>query len=401
LASTNALASVRDESQKPFSDLVERTIGDAAPGFAMAIVGSENTVEATRGWAVSPEADLAGAPMTADTRIHVASCSKPITSIALFHVLDERGLDETATLGALLPDRKLHGDIAVLTLAELLTHRSGLVSQASLDDLLQTSPVPPAQRSRQYDNVNFTLLRLVIEGLTGEAYEDRVRRTVLAPAGVTSGHTSAPADVIATSYRLGASTGGRPINFDFAAAAGPYGWYLTARELAQIAQAFSAGKITSLETRARILQREFGWDSNRTPAGVVHCHGGRWIGSGGVGAVSGIAIYPDGRGAGFVMNANSPLGGGDLLADIYSQTTPMIFSYSVPDSGEATIHLTRPVWADSVRFTLDGSPPTSGSSAYDGVIRVPTPGRLTAVAYRGGQPISSPLSHDLKVVRRG
>lgn len=340
--------------------------------------------------------------MQPGTRIHVASCSKPITSMALSKALNDRSLDETAPLSAIFVDRGLHPTVAELTVTELLSHRSGLspAADASVDDILG-QPLPErARRSRVYANINFSIARSAIEALVAEPYATHVQRAVFAPAGVTAATLSPEAGEVAFSYRLGDQTEGRPIAFDFSKPAGPFGWYLTPEELAKVAYAYAAGAIAPAELAARMMQKELGWDAMTTPAGTVYAHGGRWIGPGGVGAVSGIAVFPDGRAAGFLMNANSTLDGGALLANIFGQTTPHMFSYSVPDSGIASVHLSIPAWADALHYSLDGAAPTIASPRYEGVIRASTPGRLVAVAFRDGRAISEPGALELKVVRR-
>ncbi len=150
-----------------------------------------------------------GVPMTADTRIAVASASKAFTALAVMRLVEEGvlALDQPVRglLGADLP----MVDDAV-TIEHLLEHSSGIGDYLDEDtdgdpsDYVLTLPVhtlttaeaflpmleghpqkwPPGERFT-YCNGGFMVLAVLLERATGERFHDVVRRLVLAPAGLT------------------------------------------------------------------------------------------------------------------------------------------------------------------------------------------------------------------------
>ena len=150
-------------------------------------------------------------PLTTDHRFRIASVTKPITSTAIFQLIEKRRLslnDHVFGPGAVLgtsygrpPYKKWVRDIRV---RHLLTHTCG-----GWDNSGTTTPDPmfinPRMNQKQlirwtlanlplqhrpgtkwaYSNFGYCVLGRVIEKLTGRHYAASVRRSVLAPCGIT------------------------------------------------------------------------------------------------------------------------------------------------------------------------------------------------------------------------
>ena len=137
-------------------------------------------------------------PNSNDTRYHIASISKPFTAIAILQ-LQERGLLSVSDhLSRFLPNFP-NGDR--ITLDNLLTHTSGIHDINDLPDFdtFACSPHTVEQlvakfaglpldfqpgTDQQYSNSNYNLLALILEKVSGENYEDYLRKHIFDPAGL-------------------------------------------------------------------------------------------------------------------------------------------------------------------------------------------------------------------------
>lgn len=138
-------------------------------------------------------------------RFRIASISKVITAITVLQLVEEGvvGLDDP--VGGIVASRVGIGDPAAgtadITVRELLTHTSGFGQYENLFFRHQVASCEEAaavgfSRSLQgkgfrYSNMNFCVLGLLIEELTGEPYEQVVYERLLTPLGI-SGMRLAP-----------------------------------------------------------------------------------------------------------------------------------------------------------------------------------------------------------------
>lgn len=140
----------------------------------------------------------------------VASLSKAITAVCALKAAEGAGQSYRATVAEVLPDALAQhkprdarfGDI---TMAQLITHASGITSRyhqkelkklrtfGKENKLWQFSKVvqeglktQPGSAGYHYSNANYLTLGLMIEALSGEAYEPYCQRVVLAPLGITT-----------------------------------------------------------------------------------------------------------------------------------------------------------------------------------------------------------------------
>ncbi|MBI4220245.1 MAG: beta-lactamase family protein, partial [Chloroflexi bacterium] len=172
------------------------------PGAAAGIV-LDGKLAWSEGFGV---ADLAaGGPPDSRTLFRVASITKTFTGTAIMQLRDEGKVRLDESVAVYIPEfrktRARRGSIDQVTLRRLLTHHSGLASEApfeywetldfpSLDQVLESLPrvevVLERDRAFKYSNLAFALLGEVVSRVSGQAYEDHVSGRILKPLGLVS-----------------------------------------------------------------------------------------------------------------------------------------------------------------------------------------------------------------------
>lgn len=156
--------------------------------------------------------------VTTSDQWHLGSISKSMTS-TLVAVLIERGLlDWKTTIAEVLladiPD--IRGDYRDVSVEQLMSHTGGLPVDITRSpafeagDVNDTSPLPMVERrlvwsadllrlppdasvgQHLYSNANYIVLGAMVEQVTGELWEELMRREVLAALGMTGSGFSAP-----------------------------------------------------------------------------------------------------------------------------------------------------------------------------------------------------------------
>lgn len=179
--------------------------GYDVPGLSLAISQHGRLVYAR---ALGQADPAAGTPLSVRHRMRVASVSKPVTAAAVL-LLVQRGqlrltdqvLGAGGLLGTTYGTAPYDSAETMITVDHLLTHTAGfrneptdpMFDQGGLDQaallgwvLDSRSPASTPGTVYSYSNVGYCLLGRVIEQVTGQSYEDFVRRSVLTPAGATS-----------------------------------------------------------------------------------------------------------------------------------------------------------------------------------------------------------------------
>ncbi|NUU17809.1 serine hydrolase [Cellulomonas humilata] len=250
-------------------------------------------------------AGVPAVPWTTQERMHVASCSKLVTAIAMTRVLAEHGVAASTPVAAYLPDYWVRGpNVGRITFAQLMTHTSGLGTAATTDSdfLLMKSRVADGVAvapAYLYQNVNFGLCRILIATVNGDvspamrvglglddvvwdsatlnAYVAYVEQNVMGPAGVSGTELG---------YRVGHALGypfPRKIpgfaSGDLRSWVGGVGWHLSVDELLRVMGTLRrAGTILSPAAAEVMLGRTFGVDSViSTRAGVIYEKTGWWV----------------------------------------------------------------------------------------------------------------------------
>ncbi|MBH5335927.1 beta-lactamase family protein [Streptomyces pactum] len=160
------------------------------PSLAAAVVRDGRTV-----WTGTRSCVDGHAP-DGDTQYRIGSLTKLFVAVLVLRLRDEGLLDLDDPLGRHLPEPAVASD---LTLAQLLTHTSGLAAETrgpwwertpgdlrpEITDLLGDPPLlHPAGRRFHYSNPGFALLGAVVEEVRGAPWDEVLRREVLGPLGM-------------------------------------------------------------------------------------------------------------------------------------------------------------------------------------------------------------------------
>ncbi|SDN16404.1 serine hydrolase domain-containing protein [Acetanaerobacterium elongatum] len=192
------------------------------PGYAIAIVhGNETVYQSGFGYA-----DMAlERKVTAKTLFQLASNSKAFTGLGLLCLQKDGLVNLDAPVTDYLPwlTMTYQGKPAVVRISDFLHHTSGIspstISKIPVDDkpgaiertvrtLIGTELVSVPGQKYQYATINYDVLGLLIEKLSGMTYEDYLTRNVLSPMGLTDTHMvrDYSPEQLATGYKLSFGT---------------------------------------------------------------------------------------------------------------------------------------------------------------------------------------------------
>jgi CubicO group peptidase (beta-lactamase class C family) len=189
------------------------------PGLALGVVQADQAVYLA-GYGI---ADPSGRPVTSDTPFRIASLTKPLTAIAVMQ-LSERGvIDLDAPVQRYLPQFQLADATAAtqVTVRDLLYHTSGIpqsagygnlfngdLSDSALEtnvrQLVQVHPDQAAGSGYQYANLNYDVLGLLIQTMSGQTYEAYMQAQLFTPLEMEQSYTAqseARTNGMATGYR--------------------------------------------------------------------------------------------------------------------------------------------------------------------------------------------------------
>lgn len=227
------------------------------PGVAVGVV-EDGRVAFTRGYGVADRAS--GQPMTARTRLQLASVSKPVAAWGVLHLAGRDAFALDAPVDRLLRRWRLppseHGTEGV-TVRRLLSHTAGLSVPSApwfpADDTLPAlervldgtagdrGPVvvqqPPGSRW-MYSGGGYVLLQLLVEERAGEPFDAYMRRAVFAPLGMDA-TTFAPAAVAGEGVATPHDEQGNPIAPYRLAGASAGGLYSTADDFSSFLAAYT------------------------------------------------------------------------------------------------------------------------------------------------------------------
>ncbi len=151
-------------------------------------------------------------PNTAETKFHIASQTKMFTAVAAAQLAAKGELRFDDPMGKYLSDYPDKAVASQITVAQLLTHTSGLGDFQTpeydrerwqlhgLADLYRFFADQPLRfapgKGWGYSNAGMMLVGLIVERVSGSAYTDYVREHVFRPAGMQDSGFDAVADVI-------------------------------------------------------------------------------------------------------------------------------------------------------------------------------------------------------------
>lgn len=174
-----------------------------SPGVAFVVV-HEGKVVYAHGFGTRAGSDV---PIKTSTLFRVSSIAKAWTAMAVLKLVDQGKLGLDDPVKTHIPELALKGsppELASLTIRQLLLHRSGIYdgvadgTQAGVKDdgyleRYVTSQafadtyyfMTPPGRTFNYTNVEYNILGLVLERVTGKRYRDVVRELVFEPLGMS------------------------------------------------------------------------------------------------------------------------------------------------------------------------------------------------------------------------
>ncbi len=215
-------------------------------------------------------------PLRASNLFRIASVTKPITSVAIFSLLEkgwialsDRVFGTAGILGTEYGTRPYRRYVTDITVDHLLTHTCGGWQNDSSDPMFRFPAMNHAQligwtldhlpllnppgEHYAYSNFGYCVLGRVIEKVTRQPYAEYVRREILAPCGIAdmriSGNTlkqRAPNEVV-----YFGQSGENPYNMNVARMDSHGGWLATATDLARFAT-----HVTGYGTTPGLLKRE-------------------------------------------------------------------------------------------------------------------------------------------------
>lgn len=307
---------------------IEREMYDRkAMGYGYAIVVNKQIFARSigeDGWARSPLEDEAGSiGFVSTTPAHVASVSKPITAMAIMKLVQDGDLSLDEAFYPLVQSEYPQAGSGVdqITIRELLQHDSGLMPNYC--GKTADSIAADADNGPGYSNINFCVLREVVEHVSGQSYVDYVQEAILAPSDI-GGMSCAPGNANPTLYYTDADDpAGAGFN-DFTDRCGSYGWYASAVDLGQIMAHYRNHTALSQQIAAQMRNdcrsnTCLGFIHFTTTEGTAWGHSGLWRDGGGNGSRAGIARLPRGVDAAIVMNSPVGKSGASILRDAYEQ----------------------------------------------------------------------------------
>jgi len=330
-----------------FASQFHAAIKDKVTGYALQLRknGAPNQTLIWN-WGKTPANGSKG--WTLDTRMHVASVSKLITGIAMYKLLDAKGISLDAKIINYLPTYWAKGqNINQISFRNLLNHTSGIeVPGSSTDFATMKSEIAAgvtAVGGSQYENTNFGLCRILIAVINGDinknanygvvndaawdvitinAYRNYVQAKVLTPAGVASAGFTTPASNNAFAYRFPHLNLGGWNSGDLSSVSGGAGWRLSVNEVLKVMDHLRRKNTILPVAKAQyLLDNRLGLDRViNTPAGKMYDKNGSW-GTGAGETEQCVATFLPG-GYEIVVFVNSPIGAEsaslrNMVKDIY------------------------------------------------------------------------------------
>jgi len=281
-------------------------------------------------------------------RMHIASCSKLVTAIAMTRTLGTHNLPPSTKIIDYLPSYWAKGpNIDKITFAQLMTHRSGFrvngsdMSYPTMKALIAGGVTTGDLGVYSYQNTNFSICRILLPVMNGTipastrfaaavedqtwdftttaAYADYVTQHLLQPAGVSGPTLTHPNDD-ALAYTFPPANGWN--SGDLTTESGGAGWHMSVDDLLSLMGAFRRqGTILSTANAQTMLDNGFGIDLiESTSLGTLYNKNGLW--QSGAGQTEQSLVYFLPQDMELVVLANSPIGNPDkffrdLVTEVY------------------------------------------------------------------------------------
>lgn len=322
-----------------FGDAVHEALRNRVAGYVLRLRQHGRTI-CTREWNWAKMPTDGAESWTPDTSMHIASCSKLITAMAMIKLLDDHQIADSTPIINFLPNYWAKGpNIDRITFHQLLTHTSGFNSgKTGYSDFEFMQSAVNAGVTHigkyNYENMNYGLCRILLATIVGDispatifdipfiedsnnvlwdylsiqSYVKYVAQNVFGPSGVSDATLNHP-DADALGYPFPA--GGQGWNSgDLTTMAGAAGWHVTVDDLLAIMGTFRRSNSIVQAARAQaMLDLTYGIDlvaSTATPMGYVYGKNGWWATNDGKVEQSFLCFIP--QDMELVAFANSPAG---------------------------------------------------------------------------------------------
>ncbi len=277
----------RDQAIRYLEQLRAET---GAPGVSAA-VGIQGKIAFSTGIG---SADLEWNTRQTGATVHnIGSISKPIAAVGLMHLVERGKVDLDAEIQTYLPwfprkERKI-------TVRQLLTHTSGIGHYADM----QVDKLPPESWFKHYDQFEestrwwrdkplaFTpgthwgytsfgasLIQAIVEKVSGEPFEDFLRKAVWEPAGMMATQFDVPTRVVSNrghGYARNANTGqlendeNEDVSYKYAGG----GMLSSDEDLIRFGQALNAGRLLRADTLKAMYRLQLSDLVEETPQNIA------------------------------------------------------------------------------------------------------------------------------------
>jgi len=225
-------------------------------------------------------------PITFDTKFRIASFTKPLTTMLILQLIEDRLIKLDDKLIDYLPEFNIKG-AENITIRQLLTHTAGITGHPRIPNLLDIEKQHYTRKEflklimnyeliynpgegKEYSNFGYGLLGLVIEKVTGKSYDEVMNEKICQPAGMTntlSDITEIPIENRAVGYTHYYFTGiGEAPFLDMSFCLGAGQLLSTAEDLYLFDKALYSDKLLTKESK-KLFFNDFGWLSTRYPYG--------------------------------------------------------------------------------------------------------------------------------------
>jgi len=189
---------------------IERFVRDEmaaqrVPGLALGIVEGDRIIY-MRGFGT---ADDSGKAVTAQTPFIIGSVSKSLTALAVMQLVEANKIELDAPVQRYLPWFRVADEqaSAEITVRHLLNQTSGLSTKTgrsfqgdgdtsgtaleqAVRKLKTVALTEPVGSKHQYSTINYSVLGLIVQTVTGQSYERYVERRILDPLRMRNSFTS-------------------------------------------------------------------------------------------------------------------------------------------------------------------------------------------------------------------
>lgn len=293
------------------SILTSMNDGDVV-GYSWAIVQNGLLVDSGGVGDARTAAETDPRDMQANTRMVSASLAKPVCAVTIMKLIEDGQLALTDFAYPLIEDTfpDAHDSMGLITIRDLLTHRSGFNGPGRLSQfesgLAQPLAALPGIVTR-YENWNYWFLAFVVEAVSGQPYFQVATDLLLDPMTITGMTREVDDNAPCLYYADGSVSDGNTWDDFTATAIGAYGWFASAIDWAKFLAYFRYDQVLGKQFRLQMVnapETYFGFRHwNGQPRGSYYGHGGDFN-TGGRWFHGGIMAFPDGVDAVLLINSD-------------------------------------------------------------------------------------------------